>query len=82
MNHSPTYAYRFDDEAAGLAALKAAFNGATDEQLAKTYQTHNGVAVELLGPINDEAWHVNTSAPVPGWEEYQVFPTNPKRVFA
>jgi hypothetical protein len=27
-------------------------------------------------------WHVNSPFPVEGWEQYQVTPTSPRRVFA
>lgn len=29
-----------------------------------------------------EGWHVNTHAPIVGWEAYSVTPATPRRVFA
>ena len=29
-----------------------------------------------------DGWHVNTTEPIPEWDEYSVVPTNPVRVFA
>lgn len=34
----------------------------------------------VFAPV--DGWHVNTTAPIPEWDEYSVVPTNPVRVFA
>lgn len=47
-----------------------------------------GVIQERTGGTDEEpeftainGWHVNTPSPVEGWEDKQVFPSSPQRVF-
>ena len=42
---------------------------------------------DIIGTLFEDetalpGWHVNSPFPVEGWEQYQVTPTTPRRVFA
>ena len=38
--------------------------------------------LELFEPTALPGWHVNATAPVPGWEAQRVVPSTPRRLFA
>lgn len=66
MEHSPTFAYRFNTEADFA-----------------TKSVPEGVAVDVVGLLLDvDGWHVNTSAPIGDWADWQIFPKHMQRVFA
>jgi len=44
--------------------------------------TYDDEGNELTPPVPLAGWHVNSPFPVEGWEQYQVTPTSPRRVFA
>lgn len=65
MEHSPTFAYRFETEAE-FTALEAPRGIEVD------------VIGQLP---DADGWHVNTSAVVDAWAEWHIFPSKLKRVF-
>jgi hypothetical protein len=44
--------------------------------------TYDDEGNELTPPVALPGWHVNSPHPVEGWEQYQVEPSSPRRVFA
>jgi hypothetical protein len=93
-----TYYLRFPDEAAGMAALASAALLTEDGAPIPATHTHALDVIgiistggefdpesgeEIMPPTLLEGWHVNYIGALPNeWEEYEVTPASPVRVFA
>lgn len=87
--------YKFADEAEFLTAAAEfivdgelpAYIGSAAVDVVGVIQKPTGETVDTddgpmpaFAPV--DGWHVNTTAPIPEWDEYTAVPTNPTRVFA
>lgn len=90
-----TYFYKFASEAEFLTVISdystngevPAYIGSAAVDVVGVIQKPTGNTVDtddgpmpVFAPV--DGWHVNTTAPIPEWDEYSVVPTNPTRVFA
>lgn len=90
-----TYFYKFASEAEFLTVaaefivegVVPAYIGSAAVDVVGVIQKPTGETVDtddgpmpVFAPL--DGWHVNTTAPIPEWDEYTVVPTNSTRVFA